>query len=368
MIDSQFKIMADCAPVLLWISDTTGMCYYFNKRWLDFRGRTMEQEIGNGWAEGVHPEDLKPCVDFYFDHFNRHKEFKMEYRLRRHDGEYRWILDNGVPRFSDVGKFEGFIGSCIDIADRKKMEFETRQLIAAKDYFARITSHEMRTPLSKLKMVCDILNDDGLLDPDLLPIIKKAADESYQNFNKINSATSLLSSFSSMTSDQMSPVSVQFIIKSSVSLIKTSVKNEKQEIDIAVDLTDIRVDETVLGNEELLSRLIAELLTNAIKFSPLNKKVSIMAKRVGLNYLISVTDQGPGIPLEKINSVFLPFFSLQNPIYHTKNNYQLQGSGVGLGLTIVKMISDFHNSSIEILPGENGVGTVVQFKIPAMKN
>jgi PAS domain S-box-containing protein len=114
-----FRIMADTAPVLIWVSGKDKLCYWFNQVWLDFTGRTMEQEMGNGWAEGVHPDDFQRCLDTYVSAFDARREFSMEYRLRRHDGEYRWLVDNGVPRFDELGTFLGYIGSCIDISDRK---------------------------------------------------------------------------------------------------------------------------------------------------------------------------------------------------------------------------------------------------------
>lgn len=114
-LEEQFKLLADTAPVMIWISGTDKLCYYFNAGWLRFTGRTLEQEYGNGWLDGVHPDDLERCLDIYITAFDQRKEFKMEYRLRRHDGVYRWILDNGVPRYDTDGKFAGYIGSCMDI-------------------------------------------------------------------------------------------------------------------------------------------------------------------------------------------------------------------------------------------------------------
>jgi PAS domain S-box-containing protein len=114
------KLIANTAPVLVWISDTSKLCTYFNRRWLDFTGRPLEAELGNGWAEGVHPEDLQRCLNTYEQAFDRREEFKMEYRLRRHDGEYRWVFDTGVPRLKQDGSFAGYIGSCIDTTDQKE--------------------------------------------------------------------------------------------------------------------------------------------------------------------------------------------------------------------------------------------------------
>jgi PAS domain S-box-containing protein len=128
--EARFRLTADSAPVLIWMSRPDKLCDWFNQPWLDFVGRPIEKELGNGWAENVHPADLARCLEIYTTSFDARQPFKMEYRLRRADGEYRWILDHGVPRISGQGEFMGYIGSCIDIHDRKRDE-ETRARLAA---------------------------------------------------------------------------------------------------------------------------------------------------------------------------------------------------------------------------------------------
>jgi PAS domain S-box-containing protein len=129
-MQERFGTLANGAPVLIWMAGPDKLCTYFNKRWLDFTGRTMEQELGNGWADGVHPDDFHRCLDTYITAFDRRELFEMEYRLRRADGHYRWIFDTGSPLFSE-GTFLGYIGSCIDITDRKEMEETLRKNEAA---------------------------------------------------------------------------------------------------------------------------------------------------------------------------------------------------------------------------------------------
>ncbi len=120
--EARFRTIADTAPVFLWMTGADGLCHFFNKGWLDFTGRTLEQELGNGWAEGLYPADHQRVRDVRQSSFNDRLPFEMEYRLRNAKGEYCWILDHGVPRFTSDGTFLGYIGSCIDISERKRRE------------------------------------------------------------------------------------------------------------------------------------------------------------------------------------------------------------------------------------------------------
>ncbi|MDD1620024.1 MAG: CHASE domain-containing protein [Methylococcaceae bacterium] len=126
--ETRFRLMADSAPVLIWVLDANQWAIWFNKHWLDFTGRSLFEEIGRGWLESVYPAHVELVAKLLDWHFQLRKPFSVEYRLRRHDGEYRWIMDTGVPRFDEDGDFMGFIGSCIDITEHKKMEEELWEL------------------------------------------------------------------------------------------------------------------------------------------------------------------------------------------------------------------------------------------------
>src|SRR5215470_2745360 len=153
--EQRFRIVADAAPVLIWMSGIDKLCTFFNKRWLEFTGRSLEQEMGNGWAEGVHREDLQKCLKTYTEAFDARKPFVMQYRLRRNDGEYRWISDDGVPRYDAGGTFAGYIGSCVDVTDllrqqRALRQFEERVRLAAQA--AHLGVWELNTATNELWM------------------------------------------------------------------------------------------------------------------------------------------------------------------------------------------------------------------------
>jgi PAS domain S-box-containing protein len=136
----QYHNLADSGTALIWTSGTDKLCNYFNEPWLNFTGRTLEQEMGYGWAEGVHPEDFDGCVQTYNAAFDKREPFEMEYRLLHASGEYRWLQDMGTPNYNSKGEFIGYIGHCFDISDRKKMEIE---LIIAKEK-AEGSQHELK--------------------------------------------------------------------------------------------------------------------------------------------------------------------------------------------------------------------------------
>ncbi|NER79302.1 MAG: PAS domain S-box protein, partial [Leptolyngbya sp. SIO1D8] len=135
--ETRFRTMADTAPVLIWVSDIDQRCTYFNQGWLEFTGCSLEAALGNGWVESIHPDDLESCLDTYLTAFATRQPFQIEYRRRRFDAEYRWVLDIGAPRFLPTGAFAGYVGSCIDITERRHM---AQELFREKE-LAQVTLH-----------------------------------------------------------------------------------------------------------------------------------------------------------------------------------------------------------------------------------
>ncbi|HEY2646680.1 MAG TPA: PAS domain S-box protein, partial [Candidatus Acidoferrales bacterium] len=120
-------LSVDFESIMTWASGTDKLCTYFSSQWLAFTGRSMEQEWGNGWAQGVHPNDLQRCLYVFSQAFDRREKFKLEFRLRRHDGEYRWIFELGVPRFNSDHTFAGYVGSCVEVTSLNRMEEALRE-------------------------------------------------------------------------------------------------------------------------------------------------------------------------------------------------------------------------------------------------
>ena len=163
--EERFRLVANTAPVMIWMSGLDKLCNYCNRPWLEFTGRSLEAELGNGWADGVHPDDRGRCWNTYTTAFDRHESFEMEYRFRRHDGEYRWIIDFGVPRFNPDGSFAGYIGSCLDVTEHKLAEEAlssvSRRLIEAHEeertWLARELHDDINQRLAFLTVTLDVV-------------------------------------------------------------------------------------------------------------------------------------------------------------------------------------------------------------------
>jgi PAS domain S-box-containing protein len=171
--EERFRLVANTAPVMIWMSGSDRLCTYFNIPWLEFTGRSIEAELGSGWAEGVHPDDYKACLETYTKSFDRREKFSMEYRLRRYDGEYRWILDIGVPRFDQDGSFAGYIGSCIDVTERKLAEEAlssvSHQLIEAQEQERRRIARELHDDICQRLTVLALMQEQLQQGPPDLP-------------------------------------------------------------------------------------------------------------------------------------------------------------------------------------------------------
>ena len=164
--EARFRVTADHAPVLIWMSGEDKLRAWFNRPWLEFTGRTMEQEVGEGWTKGIHPEDLHRCMNAYSTSFDARKRFAIEYRLRRHDGEWRWVFDSGIPLRDASGHFTGYIGSCIDITERRRLE---KEVLDISEMQQRRIGQELHDGLGQQLTAIELMCESVRTDPELGP-------------------------------------------------------------------------------------------------------------------------------------------------------------------------------------------------------
>ena len=170
--EQRFHTIADTAPVLIWMAGPDKARTYFNQVWLDYTGRTMEQELENGWADGVHPEDFARCLKTYGEAFDRREPFQMEYRLRKADGQYGWLYAQAVPRRFSTGVFAGYIGICIDLTERKDLENRLRKAVKEKESLLREVHHRVK---NNLQVISSLLNLQAasIKDPQVVQLFRE---------------------------------------------------------------------------------------------------------------------------------------------------------------------------------------------------
>jgi len=364
--ENRFRIMADCAPVALWMSGPDSLCTFFNQWWLTFTGRTMEEELGTGWAEGIHHEDLQRCMDTYLAAFNSRREFVMEYRLRRADGEYRWIRDHGTPRYNPDKSFAGYIGSCVDITEHKQAEREMARAHEAaveasqlKSEFLANMSHEIRTPLNGVVGMTEILSRSRLLpkQKEQVDIIKLSADSLMAVVNDILD-------FSKIESGQLELDIVEFnpaeAIRETVKLFSYGVKKKKIELHAEID-SDIPA--SVAGDLTRFKQVLKNLIDNAIKFTD-GGKVTVRVRKTSENkgnvsLRVIVQDSGVGIPESARARIFKPFSQADSSLTR-------RYGGTGLGLAICKRLVELMNGEIDF-ESRDGDGSTFWFEIALRK-
>lgn len=365
--EERFRQLADSAPVLIWISDTTRRATWFNRPWLEFTGRTMEQEIGEGWAENVHPQDRERSLQIYAENFDARTPFEMDYRLRRHDGVYRWTMDRGIPRFGSTGQFLGFMGSCIDIHERKEAENNSEALLKIeqearveaertallKDEFLATVSHEMRTPLTAMLGWVQLLRSGSLSGdtvPQALETIERNARAQAKLIDDLLDMSRILSGRLRLDVQRVNPLEA---VEAAIAAAEPAAAARKIKLSSVLDPHT----GAVTGDPTRLQQIIWNLLNNAIKFTPAGGRVTVALERVGSHIKISVSDTGEGIKTEFLPHVFDRF---RQQDASTVRRHQ----GLGLGLAIVKQLVDLHGGSVLAKSGGPGEGSTFVVSLP----
>ncbi|MBD2682000.1 response regulator [Nostoc paludosum FACHB-159] len=368
--EERFRLMADSTPTLIWMAGVDKLCNYFNKTWLDFTGRTIEQEMGNGWTQGVHPNDLQYLLDTYANAFDARQGFQMEYRLRRFDGQYRWIFDVGVPRFTPEGDFLGYIGSCIDISERKAAESERDRLLQLeqaarteaeranriKDEFLAVLSHELRSPLNPILGWANLLQTrefDRVALKKAIATIERNAKLQAQLIEDLLDVSRILQGKLNLN---MFPVSLVLVIDAALETVRLAAEAKNIQIHKTFD-TSI---ERVLGDSGRLQQVIWNLLSNAVKFTPQGGKIEIQLQHVDAQAQITVSDTGKGIAQEFLPHVFEYFRQADST---TTRKF----GGLGLGLAIVRHLVELHGGTIWVESLGEGQGATFTVRLPLIK-
>ena len=355
--EERFRTMADAAPVLIWTSDIDKRRTFVNKGWLDFTGRTLEAEIGDGWTQGVHPDDFELCYTAYRSAFDARRDFEVAYRLRRADGEYRWVLDRGVPRFSG-GVFAGYVGSGTDITDMKRAQEEAlaRQKLESMGLMAGGIAHDFNTLLGTILGSADLMaTEDEETSFEELQRIKTAAVRGAELVRE-------LMIYAGHDNPAFEPVDFKDLIKEILRLLEVAVsKRITLKTDLREHLPSVR------ANPSQLRQLVMNLVTNASdaigdRIGEICISTRLVAgygelSAAGLvkfpesDYVcLQVSDTGTGMAADVQARIFDPFFSTKH-------------AGRGLGLAVVQGIVRSHGGAIRVT-SEPSIGTTVDVLLP----
>jgi PAS domain S-box-containing protein len=293
--EDRFHALIDAAPVMMWMADVNKLCTTFNRGWLAFTGRKIEEEIGNGWVDGVHPDDLQSCFKVYVEAFDARLSFTMEYRLRRHDGQYRWIRDDGSPRFLPDGTFAGYIGCCLDIHDRKALSLErielARRLMSAQEAERRRIARELHDGIGQ---------EIALLGIQMQRALNSTSSESNQKNPPIQQFSEKLSAIGvhvGRLSHQLHSSELEYL-GLSVAITKLCRElSEESPIKVTCNCSNIPAE---LDNDVALTflRLVQESLHNVAKHSGA-KSVQVDLTGTPEELSLIVHDDGVGFDVKK---------------------------------------------------------------------
>jgi PAS domain S-box-containing protein len=293
--EERFRLVANAAPVMIWMAGPDKLCTYFNQPWLTFTGRSILEELGNRWTEGVHAEDLEQCMDTYAKAVDKRESFEREYRLRRHDGEYRWVLDLGVPRFNADGSFAGYIGSCLDVTERKLAEEAlssvSRRLIEAHEEERAWIARELHDDINqRLALLAVKMEGLGQALPASAAGLRNRLREEIKHVSEIGSEIQGLS-------HRLHSSKLEYLglAAAAASFCRELSGQQKVEVDFRSDDVPKDLSQDI---SLCLFRVLQEALQNAAKHSG-SKRFQVMLSSTSNDIQLTVQDSGVGFDVEE---------------------------------------------------------------------
>jgi two-component system, cell cycle sensor histidine kinase and response regulator CckA len=359
--EERFRLMADTAPVMIWVSDPTGSCTYFNQTWLEFTGGSVENELGNGWTLGIHPEDIDRCMATYKEALAAKRRFQMEYRLRSANGDYRWVFDTGVPRYLPNGTFAGFIGSAVDLTERMNLEAQLRhsQKMESVGQLAGGIAHDFNNILTVIQGHASLLVSFHHFSEEFRDCAHQIALAAERAAN----LTTQLLTFSRRQVVQPKDLDLNDAVNRMTRMLQRILGE-----DICLQIRVAPTPAIVHADQNMMEQILLNLAVNSRDAMPKGGRLAISTSVIiydeacratnpeaipGKFICLEVSDSGCGIAKDDLAHIFEPFFTTKDV-----------GRGTGLGLATVYGIVKQHQGWIEVQSQPNQ-GTTFRICLPA---
>ena len=362
-VRDRIEDIADAAPVLIWSTSLDGGMDWFSGSWTRYTGRPVAELEANGWIRSIHPEDVDRCLGIQRASFEAGAPFSLDLRLRRQDGEYRWMLDNAVPRHGADGAVRGFVGTLVDIHDRKALEEalaeRTQQLRLAErrqGQFLAMLSHELRNPLAPIANAASVLRTIEHTNPILVrlrEIIERQVGRMSHLIEELIDVTRAAQGQISLVREQ---VSVESVVQEAVA--KSHDRLNAGGHTLEVDVPDERL--FVRGDGGRLAQALSHLIVNAAKFSFEPGVIGITVRRAARTVQISVKDAGQGIDPGFLPHAFELFAQQDQTLARNLG-------GLGVGLTLSRRIAQLHGGDVEGFSEGPGRGSEFVLWLPLME-
>ncbi|MGH8496206.1 MAG: PAS domain S-box protein [Gammaproteobacteria bacterium] len=346
--EAHFRTMADNAPAMLWVADAAGQCVYVSQQWCEYTGNAAEQGHGFGWADNVHPDDRQAARATALEAKKRRLPFSADYRMRTRNGDYRWVVDAGLPRFDAQGEFQGYIGCVIDVHDRKNYEHALKEADRRKDEFLATLAHELRNPLAPLRNAVQLFRLKGPPEPEL----QWARDVIDRQVEHLARLIDDLLDVSRITHDNLElrreRVALAEVVQGAVEMSRPLIEQRGHQLTVELPPEPVYVHADLIR----MAQVFMNLLSNAAKYMERGGHIRLTAEREGDEIVIRVQDTGVGIAPEALSRVFDLF-------YQADSSLERSQSGLGIGLSLARRLIELHGGSITAR--SDGIGRGSEF-------
>ncbi|WKB51700.1 ATP-binding protein [Eleftheria terrae] len=351
--EARFRELADHAPMMVWLAEADGRCSYLSRSWSQFTGQPPEAGLGHGWLQMVHPGDRERIAHLQVNDAGSHTTRRAEYRLRRRDGSYAWALDVAQPRFDGSGRWLGYVGSVLDISDRKQAEDALRAADRQKDEFLATLAHELRNPLAPIRNGLELLKRAS----DRPEVFAKALGMMERQVNHMVRLIDDLLDVSRISRGRISlrreRLDLKGVLAGALETSRPLIEQMQHQFSLDLPAEPLHVD----GDATRLTQVFANLLNNAARYTDPGGRIRISVSHDGSEACVVVRDNGIGIAPDQQGRVFEMFAQAPSAARFTEG-------GLGIGLTIARQLVDMHGGRIDVHSAGLGRGSEFTVHLP----